>query len=178
MRAPAAALAAAIVFALSIAGCSTRVTGGLDQLSRVKVRIEDDQFERVTRIVGPSVSERGATHFLRSFVLSGRSPTSHQFYVIDRYGGDWKFWRRAAAPGYPLEFTEISRDVGSCRNGCTLTESFAAEIPDSLLRASRDSLAVKFYAKSGDQMVLVLRPVQIAAQLAAVDSVVAAQRKP
>lgn len=168
--------------ALLVAGCQTvshavsaaAASAGLAPQRR-SVAIDDSQFDR-------SITVRGIEHgfngspvndlFLRSWITKADGTVSHQIYVVDHYSGDWKFWNRANDQvAAALEFTPISRDVGSCVSSCAFWESFGITVADRELRSHPDGYAVKVYARSGASMVLTVAPDQIAAQLAAVDSV-------
>lgn len=175
---------AVVALALLIAGCQT-VSHGLAAATGVTpprrtVAIEDSQFEPTITIRGTEQRFNGSAFndlFLRSWVAKSDGEVSHQIYVLDHYSGDWKFWSRAnSQDATPLEFTQISRDVGSCSAGCDFWESFGVTVADSTLRSHRTGYAVKVYARSGDSMVLTVTGDQIAAQLAAVDSLAARVR--
>ena len=72
------------------------------------------------------------------------------------------------------------RSVAVCRHrpmtrspvmrGCSYVEEFAAKLPESTLRTSRDGLAVTFSSRSGDEKTIVVPAEQITAQLAAIDA--------
>ncbi|MGH7481796.1 MAG: hypothetical protein ACRELV_06535, partial [Longimicrobiales bacterium] len=88
----------------------------------------------------------------------------------------WRFWARAnSQEAEPLEFVEIASDVVTCSGygGCSYHESFGASIPHRALLASSEGYRVKFYARDGSELVINVTPAQIAAQLAAIENVVA-----
>src|SRR5438874_11133596 len=74
---------------------------------------------------------------LRSFIDRQTGETRHQLYVSDSYSsGAERRWDAARdEAGHPLRFVEISRDQITCDNGCSYAEEFAADIPESELRA-------------------------------------------
>jgi hypothetical protein len=127
----------------------------------------------------------------------GELAMDHRFYVSSYYLGVGFFYRTGStlrlgeafarrrfvemiAPHEQfLELTGISRDIHNCFGWptCSPFQTRGARIPDSLLRQSRDSLAVRFYDSNGAELILTLRREVIDPYLAAVDSVTAALRK-
>ena len=109
---------------------------------------------------------------LRSFVDRQTGQTLHQLYVSDSYSGAERRWEAARdATGHALRFVEISRDRITCDGGCSYAEEFAADIPESELRANPNGLKVTFGAQSGADKTIAISGSQISAQLAAVDAV-------
>ncbi len=70
-----------------------------------------------------------------------------------------------------MRFLEITRHQITCDGGCSYTEEFAADIPESELRANPNGLKVTFGAQSGADKTITISGSQITAQLAAVDAV-------
>ena len=107
---------------------------------------------------------------LRSFVDRQTGETLHQLYVSDSYSGTVRHWTAARdGAGRPLRFLEISQHEITCKGGCSYAEEFAADIPESELRASPQGLSVTFTARSGDEKTILVSGSQITAQLAAVE---------
>lgn len=108
---------------------------------------------------------------LRSFIDRQTGQTLHQLYVSDSYTGRERHWNAARdGAGHQLRFVEISRHEITCSDGCSYAEEFAADIPESELRANPRGLSVTFTAHSGDEKTIVISGSQITAQLAAVDA--------
>jgi len=108
---------------------------------------------------------------LRSFVDRQTGETLHQLYVSDSYSGPERRWSAARdATGHPLRFLEISRHQITCDGGCSYVEEFAANIPESDLRANPAGLPVTFSARSGEEKTIVVSSGQITAQLATVEA--------
>ena len=147
------------------------------------VKIEDSKFENTVTFVGIQKSygdDKYNKYFLRSWLHKTSDEVRHQLYVSDYYKGDWEFWSRAnSQDAQPLEFVSISRDVIYCGSygGCSHAESFGALIPDAILKAHQDSFTVKFYAKSGKEMVITLTSQQIQMQLKAIEDFQASKNK-
>jgi hypothetical protein len=78
-----------------------------------------------------------------------------------------------------LEREGFSRDVHYCFGWprCSPLETGGARVPDSVLRASRDSVSLKFYDRYATEMILTLRRDVIDPYLRTVDSVAAALRR-
>ena len=109
---------------------------------------------------------------LRSFLDRQTGETRHQLYVSDSYSGPERHWDAARdGAGRALRFLEITRHQITCDGGCSYTEEFAADIPESELRANPTGLKVTFRAQSGTEKTITIGGSQITAQLAAVDAV-------
>ena len=109
---------------------------------------------------------------LRSFLDRQTGEARHQLYVSDSYSGSEQHWDAARdGAGQPLRFLEITRHQITCDGGCSYTEEFAADIPESELRANPNGLKVAFSAQSGTDKTITVSGSQISAQLAAVDAV-------
>jgi len=78
-----------------------------------------------------------------------------------------------------LEREGLSRDVHYCFGWprCSPLETGGARVPDSVLRASRDSVSLKFYDRYATEMIFTLRRDVIDPYLRTVDSVAAALRR-
>ncbi len=95
----------------------------------------------------------------------------NQLYVSDSYDGAERNWDAAHdAAGHPLVFIPISRHEITCATGCSYVEEFAANIPESELRANPDGLRVAFTDAAGGEKTISVSAGQIAAQLAAVEA--------
>ncbi len=109
---------------------------------------------------------------LRSFLDRQTGETRHQLYVSDSYSGPERHWDAARdGGGRTLRVLEITRHQITCDGGCAYTEEFAADIPESELRANPNGLKVTFGAQSGAEKTITISGSQITAQLAAVDAV-------
>ena len=139
----------------------------------------EDSSHRFILFIGPRAQHAPPfldipdTNFycLRSFVDRRTGETAHQLYVTDSYFGAERGWNAARdSAGGPLPFVAIGHDEISCDAGCAYVEEFAANLPESLMRASPDRLAVTFSSRSGDKKTIVVPGDRITAQLAAVDA--------
>jgi hypothetical protein len=109
---------------------------------------------------------------LRSFLDRQTGETRHQLYVADSYPGPERHWDAARdGAGGALRFFEITRHQITCDGGCSYVEEFAADIPESELRANPNGLKVTFSAQSGTEKTITIGGSQITAQLTAVDAV-------
>jgi hypothetical protein len=109
---------------------------------------------------------------LRSFLDRQTGETRHQLYVSDSYSGPERRWDVAReGGGRSLRFLEITRHQITCDGGCSYVEEFAADIPESELRANPNGLKVTFGARTGTEKTITISGSQITAQLAAVDAV-------
>jgi len=143
------------------------------------VEVREGSAQRFITFTGPKAQHAPRffdipeTNFycLRSFVDRRTGETAHQLYVTDSYFGAERGWNAARdSTGAALPFVPIGRDEISCDAGCSYVEEFAANLPESALRASPDGLAVTFSSSSGDEKTILVSGARIAAQLAAVDA--------
>jgi hypothetical protein len=124
----------------------------------------------------------------------------HRLYVSTYYMGnvpvsDPRIYTRPVVLGKPtrlhgvvetvtpaeqlVEVTGITHDDHACYYGvhtCTPFETFDVRIPDEMLRANRDSVAIRLYGRGGTEMIVTLRRDLIDPYLAKVDSVSASLR--
>lgn len=102
----------------------------------------------------------------------------HQLYVSVYEFINVREYYKAVAWSKNLEFTGTTRDAHACdgEQGCTPYITVGLRIPDSLLRANRDSMVVTFYTRRGDETTFAMRRDVVDAYLATVDSLKAARR--
>jgi len=145
----------------------------------VVTEAREDSSHRFILFIGPRAQHAPPfldipdTNFycLRSFVDRRTGETAHQLYVTDSYFGAERGWNAARdSAGGPLPFVAIGHDEISCDAGCAYVEEFAANLPESLMRASSDRLAVTFSSRSGDKKTIVVPGERVTAQLAVIDA--------
>ena len=143
------------------------------------VEVREDPSPRFVTFIGPKAQHAPRfldipeTNFycLRSFVDRRTGETAHQLYVTDSYFGVERDWNAAHdSLGASLPFIAIGHDEITCDAGCSYAEEFAANLPESVLRASPDGLAVTFSSRSGDKKTIVVPGDRILAQLAAINA--------
>jgi hypothetical protein len=180
------------VLALSaVAGCATMRTDP-DESTVVQVR----EYTRSPAISVVAWAPDDSGYGLQAMVRrDGTLVRDHRFYVSTVYLGTGFFRNTAASFGHGaldrrgfvemiapqellLEREGIARDVHYCFGWprCSPRETGGARVPDSVLRASRDSVSVRFYDRYATEMVFTLRRDVIDPYLRAVDSVAAALR--
>jgi hypothetical protein len=115
----------------------------------------------------------------------------HQLYVSTYYNGGvaltnvallrarWNVAETIVPANQVLLSTGISRDPYHCYWGaeCSPYEVRGLRVRDEMLRANRDSIAVRIYGRGGTEMVITLHRELIDAYLSTVDSVSAELRK-
>jgi hypothetical protein len=109
-------------------------------------------------------------------LVGGRQIGDHSLYMDPRYARDMGGFKYAADTlGHLLLGIGARRDLYACYYGkdCSPMTTVGVRIPDSLLRANRDSLVVTFYPRVLEPWTITLRRELIAAYLKTVDSVVA-----
>ena len=124
-------------------------------------------------------SGENSDYGLRSWVRrDGSLVRDHRLYVATLYEPWVRGLRLATAAPKQFRMLGVSRDTYACYWGkCSPFETIGVRIPDEVLRASRDSVAVTLYGWSGRELTITVRRDLIDAYLAAVDSVSAALRK-
>jgi hypothetical protein len=172
----------AVSLGLALADCAqpratdTPVQPGTQAAAVAPVR--EDTSSRFIGLIGTKAQHEPPflgvpdTNFycLRSFVDRQTGETRHQLYVSDSYSGAERGWDAARdGAGHALRFVEISRERITCDGGCSYAEEFAADIPESELRANPQGLKVVFTAGSGAEKTIAITGSQITAQLAAID---------
>jgi hypothetical protein len=136
------------------------------------------RFSPTVSVVGWMDEDTG--YGLRGVVRrDGSLVRDHRLYVITYYAPDVRAFPHATVPSGPLKMTGISRDTYHCYFGdkCSPYETFGVRIPDRILRANRDSVAVTFYENEGRKLIVTVRRDLIDAYLKAVDSVSAELRR-
>jgi hypothetical protein len=141
------------------------------------VQVRYFSFSPTVSVVAWASSEAG--YGLRAWMRrDGSLIRDHRIYVSTFYEPAVRAYPHAAVPPRKLRMTGISRDVYACYFGerCSPPETYGARIPDELLRASRDSVAVTFYGR-GRELTVTVRRDLIDAYLTAIDSVRAQLRR-
>jgi hypothetical protein len=178
MKTPIALVAAASMLA-TLAGCvGSSSLPPPNVLTATTVTRSEEQGGRFIAFVGPRRPHGEpflgvpGTNFdaLRSWIDTQNGETAHQLYVEDSYSGAERTWEAARVQGgQTLRFITISKNEITCENGCSYAEEFAAALPEALLRASPQGLAISFTAHSGTQRTIIVPGDLIALQLAAID---------
>jgi hypothetical protein len=162
---------------LTLAACGGMPSGPTTTQLANAVALSREQGGKFIGLVGPRVQHDEpflgvpSTNFftLRSWLDTGTGETVHQLYVEDSYFGAKRSWNAASTNGQALRFVPISNNEISCEQNCSYAEEFAAALPDPLLRASPQSLTVRFTAQSGADKLILVPAELIRKQLAAVD---------
>ena len=184
----------ALMFATSLAGmigCAPPILLSATIASHVVAPATDDTIGQVPATIelryfrfSPTVSVVGWTdedtgYGLRGTVRrDGSLVRDHRLFVSTWYVPDVRAFPHAVVPSGPLKMIGVSRDTYHCYFGdkCSPYETFGARIPDKILRANRDSVAVTFYSSGGRKLIVTVQRNLIDAYLAAVDSVSTALR--
>lgn len=113
-------------------------------------------------------------------LVGGQRLGDHRLYMtplLVRDMGGFKY--ATVAPDEFLLGTGAERDSYSCFYGrnCSPMTTVGVRLPDSVLRANRDSLIVTFFPRVHERWTLTLRRELIAAYLNKVDSIVAVSKR-
>jgi hypothetical protein len=182
-------------FVAGVAGCSLPMIGGGSSAATSAVTdtaavappiVQVRAFWRSSVISVVAWDPDDAAFGLRTSVsrtgelVGGLRFGDHRLYLTPLYAHDMGGFAHAAVmPGPLLLGTGAQRDPYSCFYGkdCSPMVTVGVRVPDSLLRANRDSLVVTFFPSVLDPWTITLRRALIAAYLNKVDSVVAELRK-
>jgi hypothetical protein len=175
----------ALMLAMGLTITATTAPAQPDSVGPI-VQVRDYPHSSEVTIVAwaPTDMDYGLRAMLRR---DGALIRDHQFYVSTFFGVTFSQATRVpsrlevvetvAPSDRVLKTTGVSRDVYACFYGsCSPFETRGVRVPDNLLRANRDSLAVRLYGRGGGELVLTLHRDVIDAYLAKVDSVSAALR--
>lgn len=148
------------------------------------VQVRDYRRSSVVSVVAWDVDDAGfglrAAVSRNGTLVGGRRFGDHLLYLTPFYvwymGG---FAHATSVPGQLLRQAGGGYDPYSCFYGkhCSPMATVGVRVPDSLLRANRDSLVVTFFPMMRDPWTITLRRELIAPYLNTVDSVVAEMRK-
>ncbi|MFN2637563.1 MAG: hypothetical protein ABR585_11085 [Gemmatimonadaceae bacterium] len=135
-------------------------------------------------------SDENAYGLRASLRRDGALIRDHRLYVDPFYGAvnisNPNVWyaprgvvQTVSPAGQLLKSAGTSRDPYHCFYGssCSPYETREVRVPDELLRANRDSLAVRFYGRDGKELIITLHRDLIDPYLKTVDSVAAELRK-
>ena len=168
----------AAIGAVALAGCGAIAGLSPTAQSAGPVTRTVEQGGRFITLAGPRIQHAEpflgvpGTNFytLRSWLDTRTGETAYQLYVEDSYFGAERNWRAARdLRGQELRFIPISKNEITCEQGCSYAEEFAAALPEALLRAKPERLAVSFTAQSGAQATIIVPGELIQKQLAATD---------
>jgi hypothetical protein len=190
---------ACTTFVAGVAGCSLPMIGGGSSAATSTVHavatdtaaveppiVQVRAFWRSSVVSVVAWDANDAAFGLRTSVnrtgelVGGLRFGDHRLYMTPLYAHDMGGFAHAAVmPGRLLLGTGVQRDPYSCFYGkdCSPMVTVGVRVPDSLLRANRDSLVVTFFPRVLDPWTITLRRELIAAYLKKVDSVVAELRK-
>lgn len=159
----------------AVAPLPTNTTGGAPEPPTIEVRYFP--FSPTVSVVGWTATDAG--YGLRAWLRrDGSLVRDHRLYVSTYYVPQMRSFHLAAVPPRALKMTGTSRDIYACYFGrCSPFETLGVRIPDELLRANRDSVAVRFYGRGGRELVVTVRRDLIDAYLSSVDSISAALRR-
>lgn len=180
-----------LMLTAAVAGCATMRT---EPAETTVVQVREYDRSPTVKVVAWAPDDNG--YGLQAMVRrDGTLVRDHRFYVSTLYLGAGFFRNTSATFGHGaingrrfvemiapqellLEREGLSRDVHYCLGWprCSPRETGGARVPDSVLRASRDSVSLRFYDRYATEMVLTLRRDVIDPYLRTVDSVAAALR--
>lgn len=188
-----------MTFVAGVAGCSLPVIGGgpsaatpalhgvaIDPAAVPPPVVQVREFWRSSVISVVAWDVDDAAFGLRASVsrtgelVGGRQFGDHRLYLTPLYARDMGGFKHASVTlGQPLLGEGTQRDSYSCFYGkeCSPMVTFGVGIPDSILRANRDSLVVTFFPIVYEPWTITLRRELITAYLNKVDSVRADVRR-
>jgi len=185
-------------FLVSVAGCAVSALGGGSSTATPAMQtpatdssgvgpsiVQVRSFRRSADVTVVAWEADDAEFGLRTSVsragelVGGRRIGDHSLYMDPLYARDMGGFKYAADTlGHLLLGIGARRDVYACYYGkdCSPMTTVGVRVPDSLLRANRDSLVLTFYPQVLEPWTITLHRELIAAYLKTVDSVVAEMR--
>lgn len=139
-----------------------------------KIKTDFDDFKKISNYKGPEESWGNCDSiFLRAWKSDTDKEATYQIYVMDYYSGEWRFYSHAFDDdGNALDFTSISRDVGSCSRygGCSHYEHLGINVSRKYLENRKDKgIKFKISGNAGEEVCALHSP-YIKAFLVAVPS--------
>lgn len=122
-----------------------------------RIEVTYDEFKKVTAIEGSQLKDKDALIFLRAW-KSDTESTKFQLYVVDSYGGKWRFYADAwDSDGKKMPVTLINREVENCsRYGCVYTEHVGIEVKRDYLQTRLTSgIRLKISGNGGEVVISV-----------------------
>jgi hypothetical protein len=183
-----------------LAPSSATDLGRTDSVQPPVVEVREFRRSSIVSIVAWSPDEPDFGLNARLLRGDGSLIRDHRFYVSTYYLGDVpvsdpRVYTKPVVLGKParlhgvvetvtpaeqlVEVTGITHDDHACYydvHTCTPFETFDVRVPDEMLRANRDSVAIRLYGRGGMEMIVTLRRDLIDPYLAKVDSVSASLR--
>ena len=161
LRSVIALAACAVLGSLSPSASAQMVKSQVTASNGVIVDVNSDAFAGRSEYSAPDLkfgSQGGANGF--AFVAKVRKGTvlgalNVQGFIM--YSGEWRFFKTALFKGGdPVKYVRTDGKVGSCRYGCSLTESFQMEFTPAQIAAHTENgiLSVQIRADSGDTAIL------------------------
>ncbi|HOY87248.1 MAG TPA: hypothetical protein PLP67_08355 [Methylotenera sp.] len=117
-----------------------------------KVKVEYDNFKKITKFEGKIINDKPNTIFIRAWKSDGKKELVYQIYILSTYGGEWRYYHSAYdSKGNRLDFTSIDRDVECSKYGCTHYEHVGVNVTRKYLLQNKDSgVNIKIDGKAGD----------------------------
>ena len=174
--------------------------GSTDSIQPPVVEVREFPRSSIVSVVAWSPAEPDFGLNARLLRGDGSLIRDHRLYVSTYYMGnvptsDPRVYTKPVSLGRPsrvhgvvqtvtpakklLEATGITRDDRACyydKHTCTPFETFDVRVPDEMLRANRESVAIRLYGRAGLETIVTLRRDLIDPYLAKVDSVSASLR--
>lgn len=126
------------------------------QSIRSEIKVERDDFKKLTNFQGPNASGNILDNvLLRAWKFDRTGTTSYQIYVADYYTREWRFYDSAYdSRGTRLDATLISRDVSSCsRYGCGFQEHIGINVSRQYLEENKATgIRFKISGKAGEEI--------------------------
>ncbi|HEU0135446.1 MAG TPA: hypothetical protein VFR28_11535 [Allosphingosinicella sp.] len=148
---------AAVTLALAAPASAESVKSEVMASNGVAVTVYADEFAARYEYTAPSVKS-GPCFALVARVKRGTETGSVNIQGSCIYSGSWRFYSSAIFKGgATAPFASTGRDVGSCRYGCTLTESFRIDLTPAQIKAHTENgiIAIQIRAsKTGDTHIL------------------------
>lgn len=120
------------------------------------IRVERDEFKKITRYTGPNASDYPNVVFIRA-TKPDNEGISYQIYVRDQYDGGWRYYNSAYdSNGTRLDTTVIDREVLTCKGHCVYWEHLGLNVSrDYLEKNQQRGIRFKISGKGGEEVYFV-----------------------
>jgi hypothetical protein len=139
-------------FLLFLVGCAAPPVAPTEV--RATVKIERDDFKKMTRYTGSDLSSSSDAVLIRAWKNDGATMV-YQIYVADFYSGPWRFYTQGFdSDGKRYATTLIDREVRSCtRYGCSHVETIGLNVDRKYLEGKRvTGVTLKLSGRAGEEV--------------------------
>lgn len=144
-----------------LGGCTTGARINWNDPAQITplIRVERDEFKKVTTYIGPTCSSPICSNFwrdnlfLRAWKVDGGSSFDYQIYITDVHY-EWRYFDQAHdSDGTTLKLTQISSNVSGCSgSSCALFEVVGIDVSREYLSSHQvNGIKLQVSGKGGKE---------------------------